>query len=77
MIMKWFVWVYRHIYLQPDIEVVGEAENGRKGSELALQLRPDIILMDLVMDEMDGVEATRAIIKNGQKQNCSCNKLFR
>ena len=37
--MKWFVWVYRHIYLQPDIEVVGEAENGRKGSELALQLK--------------------------------------
>ncbi len=53
------------VYLstQPDIEVVGEAENGRKGSELALQLRPDIILMDLVMDEMDGVEATRAIIQ--------------
>lgn len=53
------------VYLstQPDIEVVGEAENGRKGSELALQLRPDIILMDLVMDKMDGVEATRAIIQ--------------
>ncbi|MED1091369.1 response regulator transcription factor [Bacillus paramycoides] len=55
--------VSAYLSTQPDIEVVGEAENGRKGSELALQLRPDIILMDLVMDEMDGVEATRVIIQ--------------
>lgn len=55
--------VSAYLSTQPDIEVVGEAENGRKGSELALELRPDIILMDLVMDEMDGVEATRAIIQ--------------
>ncbi|MDH4421165.1 MULTISPECIES: response regulator transcription factor [Bacillus] len=55
--------VSAYLSTQPDIEVVGEAENGRKGSELALQLRPDIILMDLVMDDMDGVEATRAIIQ--------------
>lgn len=55
--------VSAYLSTQPDIEVVGEAENGRKGSELALQLRPDIILMDLVMDEVDGVEATRAIIQ--------------
>lgn len=55
--------VSAYLSTQSDIEVVGEAENGRKGSELALQLRPDIILMDLVMDEMDGVEATRAIIQ--------------
>ncbi|AUB62766.1 DNA-binding response regulator [Bacillus thuringiensis] len=55
--------VSAYLSTQPDIEVVGEADNGRKGSELALQLRPDIILMDLVMDEMDGVEATRAIIQ--------------
>lgn len=48
---------------QEDMEVVGEAENGKKGVELALSLRPDIILMDLVMDEMDGIEATKQIMK--------------
>jgi two-component system, NarL family, response regulator LiaR len=48
---------------QPDIEVVGEAADGKKGVELALELRPDIILMDLVMKEMDGIEATKQIIE--------------
>lgn len=46
---------------QPDIEVVAEAGNGKDGVALALQLKPDIILMDLVMEEMDGIEATRQI----------------
>jgi NarL family two-component system response regulator LiaR len=55
--------VSAYLSTQPDIEVIGEAENGRKGIELALSLRPDIILMDLVMDEVDGIEATREIIK--------------
>ncbi|MRH44055.1 response regulator [Aquibacillus halophilus] len=49
---------------QPDIDVIAEAENGKKAVELALNLRPDIILMDLVMEEMDGIEATRQIIES-------------
>lgn len=48
---------------QPDIEVVGEASDGKEGVEKALQLKPDIILMDLVMKEMDGIQATQEIIK--------------
>ena len=55
--------VSSYLSAQPDIEVVGEAEDGKKGVELALQLRPDVILMDLVMKEMDGIEATRQIIE--------------
>jgi len=45
-----------------NVEVVGEAENGHRGVELARQLDPDIILMDLQMPEMDGVSAVRAIL---------------
>jgi NarL family two-component system response regulator LiaR len=55
--------VSSYLSAQADIEVVGEADDGRKGVELALELRPDIILMDLVMKEMDGIEATRQIIE--------------
>ncbi|RJO97553.1 DNA-binding response regulator [Exiguobacterium sp. RIT452] len=48
---------------QPDIEVVAEASDGQVGAELALAHRPDVILMDLVMEPVDGVEGTRLIRK--------------
>src|SRR5690606_26184227 len=46
---------------QKDIEVVGEAVNGKEAVEMASQLQPDIVLMDLVMPVMDGIQATRKI----------------
>jgi NarL family two-component system response regulator LiaR len=45
----------------PDLELVGEAPNGRHALAMCIALRPDVVLMDLVMPEMDGVAATEAI----------------
>lgn len=54
--------VSSYLMVQSDIEVIDEAENGLQGYTKAMDLRPDIILMDLVMDVMDGIEATQKIM---------------
>ena len=46
---------------EADMEVVGEAENGLRAVELANELQPNVILMDVKMPVMDGIEATRQI----------------
>ena len=54
--------VSAYLSVQEDIEVIDQAENGKIGVEKALEFKPDIILMDLVMPVMDGIEATKEIL---------------
>ncbi len=54
--------VSAYLSSQPDMEIIAEADDGEEAVEIALSLKPDIILMDLVMEKMDGIEATKLII---------------
>ncbi len=49
---------------QADMEIVGEAANGREAVELAAQLHPDIVVMDVAMPELNGIEATRRLLSD-------------
>lgn len=51
------------ISAQEDLEVVGEAGNGRQAVEMTEKLNPDMVLMDVAMPELNGIEATRRLIK--------------
>ena len=49
---------------QSDMEIVGEAGNGREALELAAKLKPDVVVMDVAMPELNGIEATRRMAEN-------------
>ena len=53
-----------YLSTQSDIDVVGEGKSGKEAIEKAHELQPDLILMDLLMDDMDGVEATEQVKKD-------------
>lgn len=53
-----------YLGVQDDIEVIGEADDGQQGYDKALVLHPDVVLMDLVMPVMNGVDATKKILRD-------------
>jgi DNA-binding NarL/FixJ family response regulator len=57
---------------EDDVQVVGEAENRRRALELSRRHDPDVILMDVSMPELDGIEATRRLADAARGRGCSC-----
>ena len=55
---------------EADFEVLGEADNGRRAIQLALELKPDIVIMDIAMPELNGLEAVRQLTKEFPGVHC-------
>jgi two-component system response regulator NreC len=57
----------RILEAQPDLEIVGEASDGREAVELAAQLKPEVVVMDVAMPGLNGIEATRRICESSPR----------
>ena len=55
------------VEMQGDLEWCGSADSGRAGVEMAIETRPDVVLMDLSMPDVDGIEATRQILDSSPR----------
>ncbi|NBJ69162.1 MULTISPECIES: response regulator transcription factor [Clostridia] len=55
--------IVAYLHTDKEIEVIGQAANGKEGARISLQHRPDVVLMDLIMEEGNGIEATAQIMQ--------------
>ncbi|WP_249870164.1 response regulator transcription factor [Oceanobacillus saliphilus] len=55
--------IIAYLQTEDDIDIVGQASSGNEGADLVLELKPDVVLMDLIMDNGNGIEATRQIME--------------
>ncbi|HMN68558.1 MAG TPA: response regulator [Bdellovibrionales bacterium] len=55
--------VLRHVFHSSEVEIVGEAQDGAEAVQIAKTTRPDVVLMDIVMPKMSGIEATVEILQ--------------
>ena len=57
----------KSLQMEKDMEIIAQANNGRTAVQLAQELSPDVIIMDIGMPDLNGIEATRQIVKNSPK----------
>ena len=57
----------KSLQMEKDMELIAQANNGRTAAQLAQELSPDVIIMDIGMPDLNGIEATRQIVKNSPK----------
>jgi two-component system NarL family response regulator len=63
----WRRFVTQTLEVRPDVQIVGEAQNGSIGIQMAIELQPDVVVLDIGLSDLGGIEAARHILKLAPK----------